>query len=122
MLEYSLEVAVFAENRQYPISQDCMTAFFHFVSAHTVFPSLSNSLLQNLCWSKRLHSRSIPELLRETHSDSFSYLSKMAVRELYAISVEIPIRIFYFPLIFFSTLNFQKCILQSFYFCAFFLD
>lgn len=64
MLEYSLEVAVFAENRQYPISQDCMTASFHFVSAHIVFPSLSTSLLlQNLCWRKRLHSRSIPELL-----------------------------------------------------------
>lgn len=72
MLEYSLEGAVlqrtgstFAVSASHPVLQSCRPASLHFVSIHTVFPSLSHSLLQNLCWSKRLHSRSIPELLRE---------------------------------------------------------
>lgn len=50
----------------YPVAQDRMPVSLHFVNAHWVFPSLFNSLPQNLCWSKRLHSRSIPQLLWET--------------------------------------------------------
>lgn len=55
--------STFAVLASYPVAQDCMLVSFHFVSARIVYPSFSNSLLQNLCWSRRLHSRSIPELL-----------------------------------------------------------
>lgn len=95
--EYSLEVAVwqragrtFAVLAFHPVLQDCMPASLHFVSAHSF--SFFLTLPFNLCWSRRLHSRSIPELQQETSPLSLFPISvKWQWRELYAIRLkEIP--------------------------------
>lgn len=88
-LQYSLEVAVlqrtgsiFAVLASNPVSQDCMSASFHFISAHTgVFILLFLILFYRTCVGAE---DSIPDPFQScyekfTHSDSFSYLSKMAV-------------------------------------------
>lgn len=126
MLEYPLEVAVFAENRQqiccfsllpcFTGLYACLLPFCH--CSHSFFFSFQCSSTELVLEQKtpfQIHSRvamrNLPTLILFPVSVKWQ-------RKLYAIRVERTTHIEYFDF----PLNFQKFSLQSFYMCEFFLD